>query len=361
MDKIVCLILVYVFCVATTHSKQIVSVMSYNAENLFDTTHDIGKKDHTYLPLSVKRSTPEYLEACRNIRNTYYRHTCLTLDWTESILKQKIQNLARVIKESNNGNSPDILVLQEIENINVLRQLRDQGLAKEGYREVILIEGPDNRGIDVGILSKVPLAEPAKLHLVDLDGKGASATRGILEATFKVGQNKITVFGNHWPSQMNSDYHRVAAAKAMLEAAKNIDNPLVVTGDFNTAPSDDPNAIEDYLLNPNRDLFFFDGEWEAYGEYRGTHHYRGEWTSLDRIFLLEKTMDSGCRYWWGDCFTPMWNTFKIVKKDFMLKDLTYTDNNGDIVTYEGVPNRFDPKTGEGYSDHLPVLMKFQFR
>ncbi|MCP4911756.1 MAG: endonuclease/exonuclease/phosphatase family protein [Oligoflexia bacterium] len=357
-DKKVWLAVLLFITLGSVHSKQIVSVMSYNAENLFDTKHDEGKKDFTYLPLATKRSNPEFLEACRRMRNSYYRHNCLTIDWTESVLNQKIKNLARVIKDSNNGNSPDILVLQEVENINVLTQLRDRGLAKEGYTEVILIEGPDSRGIDVGILSKVPLAEKPKLHLVDL---GDRNTRGVLEATFQVGKNKLTVLGNHWPSQMNSDESRVKAAKRMLEAAKERRNPVVVTGDFNTAPSDDPNAIEDYMLDPTRDLYFFDGEWEAYGEYRGTHHYRGKWTSLDRIFILEKTMQSGCRLWWGSCFDPLWNTFKIIKKEYMLEDVTFTDNNGDIVTYEGVPNRFDPKTGEGYSDHLPVLMKFQFR
>lgn len=340
------------------------TVMSYNAENLFDTIHDEGKKDYTYLPLKVKQANPEYIEYCKSMSSSYYREHCLTLDWTEEVLDQKIKNLSQVIKNATPNGSPDILVLQEVENIRVLKQLRDQGLKDEGYNEIVLIEGPDSRGIDVGILSKLPLSRKAVLHTVNLTttssrAKGGSNTRGILEATFKFNNSEFIVMGNHWPSQMNSDQSRVIAAKTLSEASERRSFPVIALGDFNTAPSDDPNAIEEYILNPSRRVFFKDSEFEAYGEYRGTHHYGGKWTSLDRIFVLNSKSSSSCRRRSSNCIVALWDQFEIIKEDYMLKDVTFTDSDGNEVEYKGVPMRFNPKTGEGYSDHLPVVMKFE--
>ena len=48
------------FClVCYSVSAKTISVMSYNVENLFDTVHDQGKEDYTYLPLSLKQKSPE--------------------------------------------------------------------------------------------------------------------------------------------------------------------------------------------------------------------------------------------------------------------------------------------------------------
>ena len=59
---------------------------------------------------------------------------------SEAAFHAKALNLARVIKDSG-SETPDILILQEVENINVLQELVEWGLANEGYREILLIEG----------------------------------------------------------------------------------------------------------------------------------------------------------------------------------------------------------------------------
>jgi endonuclease/exonuclease/phosphatase family metal-dependent hydrolase len=339
-----------------------VTVMSYNLENLFDTTHDAGKNDYTYLPLALKNSSTEVQTYCKNMRSGYYRRMCFELDWNEAILNKKISQLSRVIKSV----SPDILVVQEVENLKVLTQLRDQGLALEGYKHIVLIDGPDRRGIDIGILSRFPLANSAKLHYVNLsdaypdrDPQDIRPTRGILEATFQIGKRKLTVLGNHWPSQNNPDAARLAAAKRMAKIAANGLYPVIALGDFNTVASDSPNAIKEQVTIDDR---FFDAQEMAWGRdlgNTGSHFYRGHWSPLDRLFFYRKGARRGCSWiFFSDCIRPQWPSFGIVKKDWMLTDQTFTDQNtGDEVTYKGVPLRFNAKTGEGFSDHLPVILK----
>lgn len=50
----------------------------------------------------------------------------------------------------------DILAVQEVEHVNILKQFNTQYLG-ELYKYVVLIEGNDSRFIDVGILSKLPI------------------------------------------------------------------------------------------------------------------------------------------------------------------------------------------------------------
>ena len=40
--------------------------MTYNVENLFDTKHDEGKDDYTFLPLSFKRTSEEVKKILRS-------------------------------------------------------------------------------------------------------------------------------------------------------------------------------------------------------------------------------------------------------------------------------------------------------
>ncbi len=50
----------------------------------------------------------------------------------------------------------DILALQEVENIEILRAFNEYYLQNR-YMEVVLVEGNDPRGIDVAVMSKFPL------------------------------------------------------------------------------------------------------------------------------------------------------------------------------------------------------------
>lgn len=334
-------------------TENLVSVMSYNVENLFDFTHDEGKDDYTYLPLKVKKASRKIQAHCKSLGKKHYVKTCLTLDWSEEVVKQKIKNIAQVIRAYNLGRGADILVLQEVENLNVLKLMIKYELHKYGYHYAALEEGPDSRGIDTGVISKYPIVK-TKLHKIDLTGI-AKESRGIMETQVLVGNKIITLFGNHWPSQANPTEARRQAALTLVRAARAASGDIVMAlGDFNTvAARDIPNPIEEVLM-PN----FFDAEKRARRMGRslaeGTHWFAGKWDSLDKIFVLKNSM--------GKNVKVVYPSFKIVKEDFMLGKKRWVDRaTGNVTIYEGVPYRFYSVEGKGYSDHLPIVVKVKLK
>ena len=324
-----------------------VSIMSYNLENLFDTTHDEGKEDYTYLPYLYKQSTQSVLDYCNGLDNDYYRQTCLELDWSENVLNKKIQNLAKVITTYNNGQGADIIVFQEVENINALNLLVKDGLKGKGYHYVSLLEGRDIRGIDVGIISKYPIIK-SKLHHIDISAYSDRETRSILEAVIKVSGKKISVFGNHWPSQGNVDECRIEASKVLKrEALTSTSDAVIALGDFNTSHDDLLNGI-----TVNIDPYFINVEEKAKklktNLNEGTHWYRGTWDSLDKIFVLKKSLKK---------ISVDYSSFEIVKRDFMLTEKAWTNyETGETVIHQ-IPLRYDIETGIGFSDHLPIAVE----
>ncbi len=355
-----CLLILVLVLSASCFAKTF-SVMTYNAENLFDTKHDEGKEDWTYMPLETKLKSEEALAYCHSIKNEYYKHSCLTLDWSRSVLRKKVKNLGKVIKAYNRGKGADIIVLQEVENMNALKTLERYGLSGMGYKSLALVEGPDVRGIDVAIMSKFPIVGKAKLHQIDLSSDliQKRPTRGILEVTFKISGEKLTVLANHWPSQANPDYYREIAAMKMREIAASItDRAVISAGDFNTTDSDEPHGINKWILNKElnpafEDSFVMSGLEEADLEAPGSHWYRGKWEQLDRVFVLNTYNQV------KDRLEPLWETFQIIRKDWMTKEITWKNSSGETIVSDGIPWRFDPVTGEGFSDHLPVVVEFR--
>ena len=125
-------------------------------ENLFNTTHDEGKDDWAYLPKASK-GKGEQAAYCRSQNSKWRKRECQDLDWSQSNLEKKMRNLSEVILYK----SPDILILQEVENIDVLEQMKKKYLESAGYKYATLLEGKDKRGIDVAIVSKFkPTAKP---------------------------------------------------------------------------------------------------------------------------------------------------------------------------------------------------------
>jgi endonuclease/exonuclease/phosphatase family metal-dependent hydrolase len=236
-------------------------LMQYNVENLFDPADDPLKDDDSFTPKGRDR-------------------------WTEAKLDQKLRQLARVIGFVNGGRGPDVLALQEVENIDVLKRLCSEHLGGLGYKEPILVEGPDVRGIDVALLTRLPLAEAA------VDGGPAvrahdpsretwrKKSRLILEAALDAGAGRtLTVFAVHFPSRRGgaaAEQERAEAASALRERAKALlavdpDAEVVMAGDFNDGLRDHPirevlKAAGDpaaAVASTADDPVFFDAVWDA--------------------------------------------------------------------------------------------------
>ena len=219
----------------TTLANSKISVMTFNVENLFDTADDPGKDDHAFLPLSQKTNM-SHLKKCDSLRNLKWKFECLYIDWTETQLTRKMQNLAKILKKANN-NLPDILILQEVENKRVLETWVSQHLHSK-YKTIELIEGKDKRGIDVAVLSKFPTAKVSRLHYVPFQGmrkKTKKDTRGILEVSLKISNgDTVSVFAVHLPAPFHPREFRVQSLKFLNKLVSHSSANLnIAAGDFN--------------------------------------------------------------------------------------------------------------------------------
>lgn len=153
------------------------------------------------------------------------------------------KNTARVILE----NDPDVICLQEVENLETLKQFKSKYLNRK-YPYAMLIDGNDLRLIDVAILSKFEIGE-VKTHQFDKDKDGVIFSRDCLEADIfldKKGNKRLTLFVNHLKSRLGGE--EKTAEKRERQAtriagiiqerfgkdAKNAN--FAVLGDFNDTP-----------------------------------------------------------------------------------------------------------------------------
>lgn len=311
------------------------NLVTYNVENLFDWTHDPGKQDFTYLPLAVKRESREVQEFCA-VQPQQYQAECYNLDWSEETVARKLRQLTRVLASSF-ADGVDVAVVQEVENLNVLSMLAQRlGPAYNAY----LVEGPDERGIDVGIITRLPVS---KVELREFAIPSGRRTRGILRVDVTKHGKLVTVLANHWPSQSNPDADRMAAADTVVQMSleAQASDLVVAAGDFNTADDDVLDGIKERLLP-----IFYDAAAEARSGgmdlWPGTYNFRGVWGSLDRIFVLKSSRTR----------VQSWQSV-FIDHEGLLETRVF---NG---TPELHPRRFSTQSGEGFSDHLPLRMSIE--
>ncbi|MEM9181989.1 MAG: endonuclease/exonuclease/phosphatase family protein [Pseudomonadota bacterium] len=316
-----------------------VTVMTFNVENLFNTTHDAGKDDYTYLPVSRKR-TAEHVTRCNTIEVELWRNDCLELDWSEEAVEFKLRQLGKTILQINDGKGPDILALQEVENIEILTRLSQEYLQAAGYGKPILIEGQDLRGIDVAFLSRLPLATEPVLHAFDAPAfpDRIKDTRGVLEATFQLpGGGRLTGFCVHFPAPFHPIDMREVAYDHLntLRSRVPADQPVFAAGDFNTPAREmTGTSIMDDRVRP-----YWTVAHEADCEgCLGTNYWsRGQtWSFLDMILFSETEAENGWHIPKGGVFIA--------------------DGYGDQLNPDGTVNRFNLENRRGVSDHLPLVM-----
>lgn len=362
-------------------------LMQYNVENLFDTKDDPKTSDEDFTPTG---------------RN----------HWNEAKLAYKMQNLGKVIRHVNDGRGPDILTLQEDENKDLLTKLNKTALGGLGYKEPILIEGHDHRGIDVALMTRYPLAGKPKIHEVS-DKTWRGASRPILEVPLNVEGKTMTVFVNHWPSKRGGEQaekERGQAADKLrgLISEKLRKDPkaeILVVGDLNTDLKEKPLsehlhsgenkvAVRQSTANDPR---FYDAMYDAARHHAPQNKQRAKSpvasgslaqelaqrrTSVATQGLVktgdpDKANQVGTHYYGRN---HSWSTFDHVIMSKGLLDhegLSYVPGSAQVVhpdfmeNRDGSPKRFMPyqKHGRshnmpsvkslGYSDHFPVVARFK--
>ncbi len=330
-------------CAADEPSVTSITVMTFNVENLFDNLDDPEKDDKAYLPLIAKQGAA-HIAACNEIDFESFRNECLTLDWTDAAVEQKLTVLAETIRQVNDGEGADIIALQEVENASILNRLRTEKLADLGYLPAILVEGTDLRGIDVAFLSKFPLDGEPQLHplLLPEFPERAGDTRGVLQANFLLPDgSRLAAFSVHFPAPYHPTAMRVAAyahLTALLQALPP-DYHAFAAGDFNTTSTEDAReGLLDSAVRPHWSIAHDLGCRDC----KGSYYYAADdnWSFLDMILFAEACCAKTTARIRGD-------------------SVRIANRYEPQVSESGTPKRFRSENGTGVSDHWPMTASIE--
>ena len=309
------------------------SIMTFNAQNLFDTLDDEGKDDKAYLPLELKQNE-EHQRSCSNINVKAWRNECFFLDWNKETKDAKLKILANNIITYNKGGA-DIIALQEIENMNILGQLFNL-LKPYGYIDYQLLDSTDKRGVDTAFISRYKLSNPS-LHYVSFSPKFATYdTRPIFKITASIGSKDVVIYNLHFPSNFNDIQMRIESFDLLRDLLETYDQPSIALGDFNLSSKDDAKFN---IYKGQQDIWYV-SHLEGCEGCNGTHYYGYDktWSFLDAIFVSKER---------GIEFHK--ESIRLHKTEFN----SYADS--------GKPIRFNAKAKKGVSDHFAVVAKIKLK
>lgn len=349
------------------------SVMSYNLQTMFDPV-DQGTE---YDDFSVADGT-----------------------WSADAYAARLEAVASVIESSpatEGGGLPDVLVVQEAENLRVLKDLADE---LGGYPTVVC--SPDEEGaLRCGVLSRFPLVS-ARAHRavsdasLDAGSAGGHSGRFMLDVELDVDGHRLVVLAVHLKSKLGgaaeTEAERaagmvLAALVAERRLAENSGAAVIIAGDFNENPDEYdrvsgayPTAVmpagagtgrwlrvdgastsfsgaagvagigaglagatdgvrgagDDAAEPGNLPSIIFYNPWDEAGGY--SYRYDGEEERIDMILVSPSVADG-----------TAWLAFE-----------SFTAEPPDFATdSRGNPLGWRASTGTGYSDHLPVRASFR--
>jgi hypothetical protein len=333
-----------------------ITLMSYNVENLFDTQDNLDREgDNTYLPRALK-GTPAHIALCeRTDPPGPRRKECLTLDWNERVLDQKLQNLATVIGRFE-GRGPDVLLLQEVENRVVMDRLRQLLPDPSGYQTVINLDDSPGRGINVGMLSRLPLdpknppvSTPIQFpaNVTHDDGSPCSSTRNITSITLTLPDGaSLSVFVVHMPAGGPASACRRFVAEHLVKLVNGLPavRMAVVGGDTNLNCGLNDQQTINKVLRPTLTV---PDEVNKGCRPPGSSFFPPQgWSFLDLImtnrFLLGS--DQSGATWFAE-----FGTFRTVITSPEIQVKTDARNRTS-------PRPFEPEELGGASDHWPVAI-----
>ena len=300
---------------------QSLTIVELNCENLFDYIDDEGKDDAEYLP-----------EATRH--------------WTKKRYWRKLNNLAQELLSTSDEGIPDLIALCEVENDSCLHDLTHRSLLRNAGYEYLMTSSPDLRGIDVALLYSPFSFAPIRSYPIRVNPiEGMRPTRDILYACGEtVSGDTLHFFVVHLPSRYGGERYsrpfRQIAADCLCQSIDSIhavspNAKLIIAGDFNDGP--DSPVLRQICQHDIRNLT---NEAKGQNGVRGTYRYQGEWEIIDHILGSSSIHNKV-------------DTAFIHSPKFLLEDEKLYGGYRPRRTYNGM--RYQP----GYSDHLPLVVKFR--
>jgi endonuclease/exonuclease/phosphatase family metal-dependent hydrolase len=168
----------------------------------------------------------------------------------EDVVWEATYNTGRVISTVN----PDVLICVEVEDRLTLDRFNEQVLREQfgptaAYPHVLLIDGNDSRGIDIGILSRHEVTSiRSHLHEPDPITGEKLFSRDCPEFEIAINGKSVIILGNHFKSKRSGNSASSAAkrqrqadrVKNIYTAALTRSDLVLVGGDLNDTPTSGP-------------------------------------------------------------------------------------------------------------------------
>lgn len=277
---------VYSCAALTPRSSNSLTLMTWNIQNLFNDQLEGGEYAE-FIP-SPQWTTGDFYARCAQVA----RHVQL-------------------------AGTPDLLVLQELENFQTAQILQSLFLADLGY---LYWYTEDSPGVQCVVLSRHPLLQTSYLQP---EGDEMVTQRPILEVLVNWEGRNVRIFANHWKSQRegsSTQKYRSKSNQLLNYRLKNLeDEEIFLVGDFNCDPTE--------LQFPHE---FLDA-WKSLEDH-GTYWFRDAWQKLDQIHYKSQA-----------AYLESW-VFR----------------GGDLADSRGRPKAWAARSKKGLSDHFPLLMRLEF-
>jgi endonuclease/exonuclease/phosphatase family metal-dependent hydrolase len=206
----------------------------------------------------------------------------------------------------------DVLAVQEVENIEALDEfVEGQGLRRAGYRHLVLVEGNDDRLIDIAVISRLPIGAVTSWRHRTYENRPRERpifSRDLLQVDILSEDRRrilFTLLNNHLKSRLakneqerkegNQRRKRQAETIASIIAERPPPGPYVILGDLNDTPTASRlRALPDLgLVNALKDPDETGGPYPADDNpprtKAWTHRYRAEgrtdYELFDQIWL----------------------------------------------------------------------------
>lgn len=335
-------------------TSQIVRVIFWNVENLYDPYDDSTKLDDEFTSRGA-------------------------MHWTFSKFRTKLNHVAKTLLSIGGWEAPVIVGMCEVENRYVMNKLIYETPLKAWKYKFIHHESPDLRGVDVALMYRPDRFQPIISRSVSIrfPFDTLAQTREILMVQgILSGKDTIMLFVNHWPSRrggtLESQPRRNYVASVLGHLIDSIQkntkttqqlslvdrneeaigetncqlSNILIMGDFNDEPFSESllevlGARSDTVMAGDCDLVNL---MSPKTRREGSHKFRGQWSILDQ-FIISKTLLQG-----KNGLLVNYQDVHIYKTGFLL--------NEDPTYFGDKPNRtfIGPRYVGGFSDHLPVYL-----
>ncbi len=296
------------------------TVMEYNAQAFFDAT-ETGSEFAEFRGGRTRWNAERYEVRLDRVR--------------ESIL------LAGAAAGMAGDRGPDIVVLAEIENETVIRDLCNRMPRNAGYAYAAFAPPGEGCAFGTALVSRYPVRSMT-IHSVGETGAGL---RPLIEAVIDASGSSVVIFAAHWKSKVGvatatvdirSAQERLLLTRIRELEARDPDAFWIACGDFNQR-LDEFGALGAFM-NPWDDWLERYASGSVSGP-PGSFWYDEQWETIDHFFLpRDPAVSSPKGFRYAD--------FRVVASSPLL----------DVKSH---PARYEVYSGVGYSDHLPLVLSLE--